>query len=59
MKMTGIKHWSHHRKAQVTVTVAIILSMAAHFACAAWAPSWEPIAPLAGFLANMIWIWVE
>lgn len=50
---------SHHRKAQLLVTLAVALATAAHFLCVLCAPAWEPLAPLAGLLANLVWIWVE
>lgn len=50
---------THHRKAQLLVTLAVALATVAHFLCLLCAPWLEPLAPLAGLLANLVWIWVE
>lgn len=57
--MNGWKHLPHHRKAQLLVTVAVGVATVAHFLCGLYAPRLEPLAPLAGLLANLVWIWVE
>lgn len=50
---------THHRKAQITITVAIAIATLAHFVCQACVPALEPLAPLAGLTANLVWIWIE
>lgn len=48
-----------HRRAQVVVTIALAVATAAHFVCVVCAPALEPLAPVAGLAASLVWIWIE
>jgi hypothetical protein len=50
---------THHRKAQVAVTVSILIATAAHFVCSVCAPQYQHVAPIAGLASSLLWIWIE
>ncbi len=48
-----------HRKCQLIVTVAILVAMVAHYGLEFFLPQYKVLAPLAGALASLVWVWVE
>lgn len=41
------------------ITIALVLAVAAHYICEAFAPSLTALSPLVGLCANLIWIWAD
>ncbi len=47
------------KKHHCIVTLAVGLSVVAHYILEHIAPDYSALSPLAGFGANMVWIWLE
>jgi len=48
---------THKQKHHIGVTLAIGLALVAERVLEAWAPEWKHLSPLAGFAANLTWVW--
>ena len=48
-----------HKRAQLLVTLAIGLVGVTHVIATEFYPTLVPFTPLAGFGANLMWIWIE